>query len=80
MSAPCAIRETNPFYPVAVFFSAVWEFTRQLNSQYVEDERPQIEDGKEIWYEETSKVHPPSPTALARYNLRPRKAVSYVDY
>ncbi len=79
MSGPCNVRETNPFYPVFQFFGAVWEFTRQLNSQYVEEEYT-VEYDEEVYSVDESRVHPPSPTALARYNLRPRKAVSYIDY
>jgi hypothetical protein len=61
-------------------FDAVWHFTRSLNGQ--QDNEPVIEGFKD--YEVTYlpraeyKIHPPSPTALERYDLRPRRAVSYI--
>jgi hypothetical protein len=78
----CGLRPGNPLRTVVDLFDAVWHFTRSLNGQ--QDNVPVIE-GFEAEIEADDylpraeyKVHPPSPRALERYDLRPRRAVSYI--
>lgn len=80
----CGLRPGNPLRTVVDLFDAMWHFTRSLNGQ--QDNEPVIEgfetdmevDMDDYLPRSDYKIHPPSPTALKHYYLRPRRLVSYI--